>query len=169
MWQDECWKLPLSRHCVCLLTLLAACILSSFLEESWTELYRVWRSNEMCPVRSDIVGEWHFSLFQFISLCFCIFCFIFGSLWIISQPIPVSHLNRQLQLKQFIVGGGACSQNCLAFNMDSLHTQHQQQTKNCLIRSFASLNTAYNVCYLVNETSLSLADFDLPINYFRKN
>jgi len=37
--------------------LLAACILSSVVEESWTELHRVRRSDEMCQIRSDFIGQ----------------------------------------------------------------------------------------------------------------
>ena len=36
---------------------LAACILSSVVEESWTELYRVWCSDEVRQVGSNIIGE----------------------------------------------------------------------------------------------------------------
>jgi len=54
--------LELTWHCAS----LAAGILSSVVEESWSELHGVRRSNEVCQVGSDVIGEWRFSSF---SLC----------------------------------------------------------------------------------------------------
>jgi len=90
----------------------------------------------------------------------------------VQSGTSVLHLNSQTHLKQFSGGlvkslleaAHTARTVVLSIWTVSIHDVNSK-TRKLFDQIIWSLNTVYIICYLLNKTSLSLADFDLLIKY----